>query len=98
MKALQALLLVAIVIATFGCRPQSRQDTRTQMALDSDVSGKEVTIIRPKEAVRPDEPITEFGELRTIMQSDIDAAQKTSSKEVVYVKPGETARPSETKR
>ena len=98
MKALQALLLVAIVIGTIGCRPQPRQDTRSQMALDSDVSGKEVTIIRPKEAARPAEPIPEFGELRTIMQSDIDAAQRTPSKEVVYVKPGETARPSETRR
>ena len=98
MKALQALLLVAIVIATVGCRLPSRQDTRTQMALDSDVSGKEVTIIRPKEAARPDEPIGELSELRTIMQADIDAAQRTPSKEVVYVKPGEAARPSEMKR
>jgi len=93
MKTLRPLAI--ILIGALGCRPEHTQDKRTQMVLDSTASGKNVTIVRPKETVRPDESITDLKELSTIMQSDIDAMQRTRSKEVVYVKPGEAVRPSE---
>ena len=84
-------------IYKFGerCRPQ---DTKTQMMLDSDVSGKNVTIVRPKEAVHPTESVADLKELPTIMQYDIDAPGRVPSKEIVYMKTGEAARPSENKR
>ena len=68
------------------------------MMLDSEVSGKNVTIVRPKEAVRPAELVTDFKELSNIMQYDIDAMQRIPSKEVVYVKLGESVRPSEKRQ
>ena len=97
MKTLETTLLIILFVSMMGCEKQ-RQDNRTQMMLDSEVSGKNVTIVRPKEAVRPAETITDLKELSTIMQYDIDALQRTPSKEVVYVKPGEPVRPSEEKR
>jgi hypothetical protein len=97
MKALQATLPILFVMAMMGCR-QQQHDRKTQMLADSAVSGKNVTIVRPKEAVRPAETITDLKELSTIMQYDIDALQRTPSKEVVYVKPGEPVRPSEERR
>jgi hypothetical protein len=90
-------LLIMFFMAMIGCRQQP-QDRRTQMMLDSEVSGRSVTIVRPKERVRPAELITDFKELSTIMQSDIDAMQQIPSKEVVYVKPGEPVRPSEKRQ
>jgi len=68
------------------------------MMLDSAASGENVTVVRPKQAVRPDETITDLRGLSTIMQYDLDAQQRTPSKEVVYVKPGEPVRPSEARR
>jgi hypothetical protein len=97
MKTRETTVLVLFVMAIVGCR-QGQHDKKTQMMLDSAPSGDNVTIVRPKEAVRPTETITDLQGLRTIMQSDLDAAQRTRSKEVVYVKPGEPARPSETRR
>jgi hypothetical protein len=95
MRTLEPTSLIMFVMATIGCRQQP-QDKRTQMMLDS--AGSDVTIVRPKEAVRPAESITHFKELPTIMQCDIDAIQRTPSKEVAYVKTGETARPSEKRQ
>ena len=97
MKILEMTLPVLVVMATMGCRQQPH-DKKTQLMLDSAVSGKNVTIVRPGEAVRPAETITDLKELSTIMQYDIDALQRTPSKEVVYVKPGEPVRPSEKRR
>jgi hypothetical protein len=97
MKIPVTTLLIIFVMATIGYGQQP-QNTRTQMMLDSKVSGKNVTIVRPKEAARPAESITEFKELSTIMRCDIDAMQRIPSKAVVYVKPGEVVRPSEKRR
>jgi hypothetical protein len=98
MKTLKTLLLISL-IAVLGCRGQRQQqpgqDNKTQMLLDSAVSGKDVKVVQPKESVRPDEAITDFKQLPNIMQYDIEALQRTPSKEVVYVKPGESLRPSE---
>jgi len=94
MKALETTLPVLFVMAMLGCQQQPH-DRKTQMMLDSAVSGKNVTIVHPRDTVRPAESIPEFKELSTIMQYDIDAVQRLPSKEVVYVKPGESVRPSE---
>jgi hypothetical protein len=97
MKTLETTLLIIFFMAMIGCRQQPK-DKRTQMMLDSEVSGKNVTIVRPKQTVRPAESITDFKELSTIMQYDIEATQRIPSKEVVYVKPGESVRPSEKRQ
>jgi hypothetical protein len=97
MKPTKMTLLLALLITTTACRPQ-QADNRTQMLLDSKPEGKYVTIVRPKETVRPMESVADIKELPTIMQHDIDAAQRLQSKEVTYVKPGETLRPSEARR
>src|SRR5712691_2723987 len=97
MKTLETTLLIIFFMTMIGCCKQ-RQDNRTQMMLDSEVSGKNVTIVRPKEAVRPAELVTDFKELSNIMQYDIDAMQRIPSKEVVYVKLGESVRPSEKRQ
>ena len=95
MKTLNTILLITL-LAIMGCRQQQqRPANRTQMMLDSEVSGKDVKIVQPKESVRPAESIKDVKELSNIMQYDIDALQRIPSKEVVYVKPGESARPSE---
>ena len=97
MKTLETTLLILLLMSMIGCQKQ-RQDSRTQMMLDSEASGKNVTMVRPKEAVRPAEPVTDFKELSNIMQYDIDAMQRTPSKEVVYVKQGESVRPAEKRQ
>lgn len=97
MKNLGTALLIIFSVAMIGCGQQP-QDKRTQMISDSEVSGKNVTVVRPKEAARPAESVTDLKELTTIMQYDIEAAQRTPSKEVVYVKRGEAVRPSEKRR
>jgi hypothetical protein len=97
MKTLETTLLVILFSSTIGCQMQ-RQDNRTQMMLDSQVSGKNATIVRPKEAVRPAESVTDIKELSNIMQHDINALQRIPSKEVVYVRQGESVRPSEKKQ
>jgi len=90
-------LLIILFISMTGCQAQ-RQDKKAQMALDSEVSGKNATTVRPKEAARPTESVTDFKELSNIMQYDIDAMERTPSKEVSYVKQGETVRPSEKRQ
>ncbi len=94
MKTHERALPIVFLVTIIGCR-QEQKDKRTQMMLDSAVSGKAATIVRVREAVRPDESITDFKELSTIMQHDIDALQRIPSKEVVYVRPGQSVRPSE---
>ncbi len=89
--------IVMLVIATIGCQQRS-QEKGTRMVLDSAASGSNVTIVRPKEALRPDEAITDLQGLSTIMQYDIEATKRTASREVVYVKPGEAVRPSEKRQ
>ena len=97
MKTLETTLFITLFVSMTGCQSQS-QDKKTQMVLDSEVSGKNVTIVRPKEAVRPNESVTDIRELSNIMQYDIEAMKRTPSKEVVYVKQGEPVRPSEKKQ
>lgn len=97
MKTMETTVLVFFVMAIIGCRERPHDKT-TRMMLDSAASGDNVTIVRPKEAVGPTETIKDLKGLPTIMQSDLDAAQRTPSKEVVSVKPGEPARPAETRR
>jgi hypothetical protein len=97
MKTLETTLSVLLVMATMGCQQQPR-DRKTQMALDSAISGNNVTIVRPKETVGPAESIPDLKELSTIMQYDIDAKQRIPSKEVVYVKAGESLSPSEKRQ
>ena len=97
MKTLKTTLLIILFSSMIGCQKQ-RQDNRTQMMLDSEVAGKNATIVRPKEAVRPSESVTDINELSNIMQCDIEAMKRTPSKEVVYVKQGEPVRPSEKKQ
>ena len=100
MKALVSSLFI-IVVATTGCRQPSQeaarppQDRRSQTLLDSAPAGPNVVMVRPKEAVRPTEAITDFDRLPTISQVDIDALRRTPSKGVVYVKRGEAVRPAE---
>ena len=97
MKTLETTLLIMLFMSMAGCQAQ-RQDKKAQMALDSEVSGKGVTIVRPKEPARPAESVADFKELPNIMQYDIDAAERTPSREVLYVKQGESVRPSEQKQ
>ncbi len=97
MKTLETTLLITLLLSMMGC-PKQRQDNRSQMLLDSEASGKTVTIFHPKEAVRPAEPAPDFKELSKIMQHDIDAPQRLPSKEVVFVKQGERLAPSEKKQ
>lgn len=96
MKTLEMTVLAsfAMVVAIAGCHEQL-QEKRTQLILDSEVSGKDVTIVPSGETVGPVESITDISELTTIMQYDIDAMQRIPSKEIVYVKPGEPVRPAE---
>ena len=97
MRLLEPTTIVMLAVATIGCQ-QLSQDKRPRMVLDSAASGRNVAIVRPKEALRPDEAITDLQGLSTIMQYDIDALQRTASREVVYVKPGEAVRPSEKRQ
>jgi hypothetical protein len=96
MKTLASTLPMLLVIAAVGCRQQPH-DRKTAMMLDSAAVGRNVRIVRAKEAVRPVETITDLKELPTILQYDVEALRRTPSKEVVYVKPGEPVRPSEQK-
>src|SRR5262245_23784600 len=98
MKALETKLLIILLVSMIGCQKQRQDNKMQQMILDSEVSGKNVTVIRPKESVRPDETVADFKERPNIMRHDIDATQRIPSKEVVYVKTGESVRPSEKKR
>lgn len=95
MKTLQTTLMIISLVLVIGCQ---KQESGTKMMLDSEVSGKNVTVVRAKEAVRPAETVTDFKELPNIMQHDIEAAERTPSKEVVYVKQGEPMRPSEKRQ
>ena len=97
MKTIGTTLLMILLVWLTGC-PKHDRDQRAKMLLDSEVSGKNVTIVRAKEAARPDETVTDLKDLTTIMQSDLEAKERTASKEVVYVKPGEPARPAETRQ
>ena len=97
MKIMDATLPALLALAIIGCRRQEHART-TQMVLDSAPSGDNVTIVRPKEALRPIETIKDLKGLPTIMQYDLEAQQRTPSKEVVYVKRGEPARPAEVRR
>ncbi len=97
MKALETMLLILLMVAMMACQKQ-RQDNRPRMMLDSEASGENVRMVRPKEAVRPEESVADFKNLPNITQYDIEAQQRTPSKEIVYVKPGETVRPVEKKR
>ena len=97
MKTLKTTLLILLFTSITGCQAQ-QQDKKAQMVLDSEVSGKNATIVRPKEAVRPTESVTDFKELSNIMQYDIDAVERTPSKEVFYVKQGESVHPSEKRQ
>ena len=96
MKLLTTILCI-LVVTIIGCNKQepAKQDNRTLMGLDSSASDKHVTMVQRNEQARPDESVSDIRELPTIMQYDIDAAQKVPSKEIVYVKPGEAARPTE---
>ncbi|MCI0718337.1 MAG: hypothetical protein L0338_05105 [Acidobacteria bacterium] len=91
------LLIILLLVSMMGCQKQ-RQDNKAQMMLDSEVSGKNVMVIRPKEALRPDENVSDFRERPNIMQYDVDASQRVPSKEIVYINRGESVRPSEKKR
>jgi hypothetical protein len=84
MKTMETTVPVLFVMAMIGCRQQQHE--------------RNVTVVRPKEAVGPVETTSDLKGLPTIMQYDLDALQRTPSKEVVYVKPGEPARPSEARR
>src|SRR5262245_42762774 len=97
MKTLQTTILILFFTSLTACQAQ-RQDKKTQMALDSDVSGKTATIVRPREAVRPVESVSDLKELSNIMQYDIDAMERTPSKAVFYVKQGESVRPTEKRQ
>jgi len=96
MKTLVTLLII-LFMSMMGCQKQ-HPDRRTQMVLDSEISGKNVTIVHPKEVVRPAESVADFKELSNIMQYDIGAMERIPSKEVVYVKKGEAVRPSEKRQ
>ena len=96
MKPVETTVLIALLITTAACRPR-QTDNGTKMMLDSKPEGKNVTIVRPKEAVHPLESVTDIKDLPTTMQLDLDAPKRVPSKEVVFVKPGDTARPSETR-
>lgn len=96
MKIPEILLILSFVSVT-GCQTQ-RQDKKAQMELDSEISGKNVTIVRPKEAARPAESVSDFKELSNIMQCDIDAIERTASKEVYFVKQSESVRPTEKRQ
>jgi len=95
MKTLVTTLII-LFMSMMGC--QKQQNHRTQMVLDSEISGKNVTIVRSKEAVLPAESVADFKELSNIMQYDMDAMQRIPSQEVVYVKKGEAVRPSEKRQ
>ena len=97
MKTMDATLLVLLALAITGCRRQEPA-RGTQMLLDSAAAGDYVTLVRPKEALRPLETVKDLKGLRVIMQYDLEAREQTPSKEVVYVKRGEPARPAEGKR
>ncbi len=97
MKTLEVTLLIILFMSMMGCQKQ-QQDHRTQMVLDSEISDKNVTIVRPQEAVRPAESVANFKELSNIMQYDIDGMQRIPSKEVGYIKKGEAVRPSEKRQ
>jgi hypothetical protein len=96
MKTMETLLPVLVVAAVIGCG-RREAERKPRLMLDSAPSGDNVTLVRPKESVRPDERVTDLTGLPTIMQYDLEAAQRTASKEVVYVKPGEPARPAEAR-
>jgi hypothetical protein len=97
MKTLQMTLMISSFVFVMGCA-KHEPDNSAKMALDSEPSGKNVTVVRGKEAVRPGETIPDFKELPNIMQHDIEAAERTESKAVIYVKPGEAVRPAEKKQ
>jgi hypothetical protein len=100
MKTLRQTLLVIVAVVA-GCQRQQRdgaqvsKDRRVLTALDSAPLGRNVAIVRPKEAATPAEVITDFSRLSNIMENDIDALRRTPSKGVVYVRPGESVRPLE---
>ena len=97
MKTMDATLALLLALAIIGCRKQENAG-KPQMMLDSAPSGDNVTIVRPKEALRPLETIKDLNGLPVIMQYDLEAQQRTPSKEVVWVKRGEPARPAEVRR
>ena len=97
MKTLSTALLMILLVWMAGCQKQG-EDSKTKMLLDSEVTGKNVTVVRAKEAVSPAETVTDLRELSTITEYDIQAKDRTPSREVVYVKPGQPVRPAETRQ
>jgi len=77
MKTLKTTLLIILFVSMMGCEKQ-RQDNKTQMMLDSDVSGKNVTIVSQKEAVRPAESVTDIKELTTLTRCNGSHQRKLS--------------------
>jgi hypothetical protein len=92
----QTIVLI-LALAMLGCQKQ-RRDSGAQMMLDAGVSGPNARTVAPKTRSAPDEPIGDFGALRNIAQTDIDALQQVQAKGVVYVRKGQSVRPAEVRQ
>ena len=97
MKSLQATLLMILLVWVIGCQKREH-DGHTRMMLDAEASGKNVTVVKEKQPMRPEETVSDLREQKNIMQYDLEAKEQTPSKEVVYVKPGEPVRPAEQRK
>lgn len=97
MKILRITSLMILLVLGIAC-PKPENGNRTRMILDDEASGNNVTVVKEKRAVRPDETVSDLKDLKTITQYDLEAKERTPSREVVYVKLGEPARPTEQKR
>ena len=97
MKTLQRLLIAILLVWVIACQ-KHEGESRAQMLLDDQPSGNNVTMVKQKQAVGPDETVSDLKDLTNIMQSDLEAKERTPSKEVVYVKLGEAARPAEQRK
>ena len=97
MKTPSTALLMILLVWMAGCQRQG-EGSKTKMLLDSEATGKNVTVVRAKESIGPAETVTDLRELSTITEYDIQAKERTPSKEVVYVKPGEPVRPAESRQ
>jgi hypothetical protein len=83
---LLSLLIAALVISCSQKKPAESSD-KTTLLEDSSVSnGKNVTVVRDGDKLRPGESMGDIKDQPNIAQVDIEAINKVQSKEIRYLK------------
>ena len=80
MKTLKTTLFTLLLVWLIACQRRANV-ARTQMMLESEVSCSNVTVVKPRQAVHPEESVSDLRGLNNIMRYDLEARERTPSKE-----------------